>query len=554
MALLQSKEDKVRFFIAFTLSMGVFSIINTIFPPKIQNTKDEKGSNVNELSFNKKSNSTSNLNEKTNIDPRFNITIENNLVKATINTQNNRIVDLKVNDKKEKNGVANIISDNKFFESNFITNNNPIDLKWSLVSSNNSSLKLSSELENVKYEITYSLKDHSILVDKKVTNNSKKSISVINYDRIFKDEIDLEKNNYSYHGVVVGNGNSVKELDYKKIKKEKFINNANINNGWIGFSDQYYFLGIIPDKTSSDYNARFVNQKNGFQVDSSSDVVVVQENNSMQFQSYVISTPKNIHLLDEYEKIYNVKHLDKVIDFGMFYFISKPMLLTLYKINNFLSANKIQYSLGFAIILLTILVRVIILPLAYKSYKSMALMKDVAPEIKLIQEQYKEDKQNLHKKMLEVYKKNNISPFASMVPLFLQIPIFFAIYKVIIICPEMRLSEFFWIKDLYARDHSSIFNLFGLIPINLPEFLQLGVLPVFMGITMYLQTKLNPVQTMNMDKTQEKIMNFMPVLFTFLFASFPAGLVLYWSVSNIFTIVQQFLLMHIFHKKKNKNA
>ena len=263
----------------------------------------------------------------------------------------------------------------------------------------------------------------------------------------------------------------------------------------------------------------------------------------IETETIALVAPKQLELLQKFGEKYKIEKIDKIIDFGIFYFLSKPLLIILKKLYSFTN------NFGIAIILLTILVRIIIFPLANKSYKVMAKMKKIAPEIKSLQEQYKDDRSALQIAMYNIYRREKINPMSAIVPLFFQIPIFLALYKVLTISIEMRDASFFgWIVDLSSRDPSSIFNLFGLLNFDVPEALQIGVLPISMGFTMWMQQKFNPTN-IGMDPSQQKIMKWLPFVFTIMFASMPAGLVLYWSCSNIFTIMQQFIILKIINKE-----
>jgi len=246
---------------------------------------------------------------------------------------------------------------------------------------------------------------------------------------------------------------------------------------------------------------------------------------------------KELNVIKKYHLEYNIPLFDRVIDFGWFYFLTKPLL----------GFIKILYNIcgnfGVAIILFTVVIRLALFPLAHKSYKSMAKLKKVAPKMKELKEKFGNDKKAFNISVVELYRKEKVNPAAGCLPLILQIPVFFALYKVLIVSIEMRDAPFvFWLKDLSESDPTSIFNLFGLLPYVVPKFLQIGILPIFMGFTLFLQQKFNPQPA---DPNQAKMMKVLPFLFTFLFAGFPSGLVLYWSVNNLISISQQWLVSKI---------
>ena len=264
----------------------------------------------------------------------------------------------------------------------------------------------------------------------------------------------------------------------------------------------------------------------------------VAKGQTFKSESVIFVGPKRLEHLQYVADKYKIQKFDKAIDFGMFYFISKPLLIILKKLYA-LSGN-----FGVAIILLTILVRMIIFPLANRSYKATARMKNVAPKLKELKETYANDRRALQMATYELYKQENINPMSAIVPMLFQIPVFFALYKVLVISIEMRDAPFVgWIVDLSSKDPTSIFNLFGLLPYEVPQFLQIGVLPIFMGLTMFVQQLMTPMP--QMDKSQQKIFKWMPIILTFILAPMPAGLVLYWSCSNIFTIIQQSVIFKL---------
>ncbi|MEX0582032.1 MAG: membrane protein insertase YidC, partial [Sneathiella sp.] len=244
---------------------------------------------------------------------------------------------------------------------------------------------------------------------------------------------------------------------------------------------------------------------------------------------------KVVEVLDVYEEEYKISRFDLAIDWGWFYFLTKPIYFALAFLNSWIG------NLGLAIMALTVIIKTILLPLAHKSYVSMSKMKRLQPEMIKLREKYGEDKQKLNQEMMALYKREKANPAAGCLPILLQIPIFFALYKVLFVTLLMRHQPFYgYIKDLAAPDPTTVFNLFGLIPWDPPQFLMVGFLPLLMGVSMYLQQKLNPQPA---DPMQAKIFLFMPIFFTYLLASFPAGLVLYWTWNNILSMAQQWLIM-----------
>jgi YidC/Oxa1 family membrane protein insertase len=311
--------------------------------------------------------------------------------------------------------------------------------------------------------------------------------------------------------------------------------------GWLGITDKYWAAVVIPDQALP-YQARFFGTKNGaresFQFDYAHDAVVVAKGTSKALQSRLFAGAKQVRLVDDYGKKLAIKQFDLLIDWGWFYFITKPLFYVLDYFGRMLG------NFGLGILATTVLVKLVFFPLANKSYQSMSRMKKLQPEMERIRERFKDDRMKQQQAMMELYQKEKVNPMAGCLPVLLQIPVFFALYKVLFTSLEMRHAPFFgWIKDLSGPDPTNLFNLFGLLPFTIPEsvpLLHLGIWPLLMGVTMWVQMKLNPTPP---DPMQEKIFNWMPVVFTFMLAPFAAGLVIYWTWNNILSILQQSYMM-----------
>ena len=318
------------------------------------------------------------------------------------------------------------------------------------------------------------------------------------------------------------------------------------NGGWTGLTDKYWMTALLPDQNEKySFTYRYLNSSGGqYQTDFLGKAVKIQPNSEEDFLSRSFAGAKRLALFDDYEERFNIKHFDLAIDFGWFYFLTKPFFYALSWANDYLG------NFGLAILAITVLVKLLFFPLANKSYKSMAKMRNLSPEIQKLRERVGDDRQKLNQEMMNLYKKEKVNPAAGCLPILVQIPVFFALYKVLFVSIEMRQTPFFgWIKDLSVQDPTSILNLFGLLPYStsiFPDFLNLGVWPLLMGVTMFLQQRLNPTPP---DPIQAKIFAWMPVAFTFLLATFPAGLVIYWSWNNLLSICQQWLIMNGMKKK-----
>ncbi|MDC1357613.1 membrane protein insertase YidC [Pseudomonadota bacterium] len=318
------------------------------------------------------------------------------------------------------------------------------------------------------------------------------------------------------------------------------------NGGWTGLTDKYWMTALLPDQNKKySFTYRYLNSSGGqYQTDFLGNAVKIEPNAEGDFLSRSFAGAKRLALFDDYEERFNIKHFDLAIDFGWFYFLTKPFFYALSWANDYLG------NFGLAILAITVLVKLLFFPLANKSYKSMAKMRNLSPEIQKLRERVGDDRQKLNQEMMNLYKKEKVNPAAGCLPILVQIPVFFALYKVLFVSIEMRQTPFFgWIKDLSVQDPTSVLNLFGLLPYStsiFPDFLNLGVWPLLMGVTMFLQQRLNPTPP---DPIQAKIFAWMPVAFTFLLATFPAGLVIYWSWNNLLSICQQWLIMNGMKKK-----
>ncbi|WP_029349593.1 membrane protein insertase YidC [Bosea sp. 117] len=333
------------------------------------------------------------------------------------------------------------------------------------------------------------------------------------------------------------------EIKYKDIAEKKSETFPS-TGGWLGITDKYWAATVIPDpqqKVQARFSAAQLGNDLSYQTDFLGDAVTVAPGASATTDGRLFAGAKEVRVVDGYQSTYNIDRFDLLIDWGWFYFITKPLFLVIdwiYKgVGNF----------GVAILIVTVLLKGLFFPLANKSYASMAKMKAVQPEIQALRERYGDDRVKLQQEMMEIYKKEKINPVSGCLPILIQIPVFFALYKVLFVTIEMRHAPFFgWIRDLSAPDPTTLFNLFGVIPWDpsqvpvIGHFLMLGVWPIIMGITMWMQMKLNPAPP---DPTQKAIFDWMPLIFTFMLASFASGLVIYWAWNNTLSVIQQSIIM-----------
>ncbi|MCS6762432.1 MAG: membrane protein insertase YidC [Candidatus Devosia symbiotica] len=379
-----------------------------------------------------------------------------------------------------------------------------------------------------------------------VENNSSGDIALFPYARVARHGTPMVANFFIQHEGphgVLGSNNLVSKT-YADLQKDQQIRFDN-TTGWLGFSDKYWATAALP-KPNTDINALFSWKNTGSYDDYQTSFVettpvVVAAGTTATHESYLFAGAKEEAVINRYQQEYSFDRIDLLIDWGWFSFLTKPM----YYLLTFL--NGIIGNFGLAVLAVTVIVKALFFPLASRSYASMAAMRRVQPEMKAIQERFKEDRPAQQQAMMELYKTEKINPLSGCWPILIQIPVFFALYTVIFISLDMRHAPFFgWIQDLAAPDPTNIFTLFGLIPWDptvLPlvgNFLHLGVWPVIMGLTMWVQMKLNPPPP---DPTQAMIFNWMPVIFTFMLSTFPAGLVIYWAWNNTLSVTQQYFIM-----------
>ena len=371
-------------------------------------------------------------------------------------------------------------------------------------------------------------------VKQEVTNNSNENISLYPYAQITRNKKpDDVMGFYILHEGFIGVfDGELQEDDYDDIEEKKIVRNA--KNGWLGITDKYWVTAVVPTENQN-FKSTFL-YKNNFRANYIQNTpVVINSKGSSSNEVRLFVAAKEVETVDGYAESERIEKFDLTIDWGWFYFFTKPLFFVI----DYLF--KLSGNFGVAIVLITLAIRIVFFPLANYSFRSMAKMKAVQPEMTRLKELHKEDKVKLQQEMMALYRKEKINPASGCLPILIQIPFFFAIYKMLFISLEMRHQPFFgWIQDLSAKDPTTIFNLFGLIPWSPPGFLIIGIWPILMGLTMYLQQKLNPAPA---DPIQAKIFAFFPLFLTIILAPFPSGLVVYWTVNNVLTIAQQWVIM-----------
>jgi len=556
--------DNRNVFVAIALSMSVLLFWGAFFETPKNNIENQTNKQIEKKdnSIQPSANQTPEINQL-NIEKKISrnesikksdrIKIENNNIIGSISLEGGLIDDISFKNHKQKvDGDKNIEflnpaqTENGFYvesgwasignevkvptknskwqvEGNkILTNTSPVTLKWD--NQEGVIFKKKIELDNkFLFKISQSIK-----------NNSPKNIELYPYAQITRNKIpdDIQNFYISHEGYIGVFDDELKEDDYDDIEDNKIVRET--NEGWFGITDKYWMTVLVPEKGKSfkstfQYNNSFkanyiINEP--VKVDASA-----SGNNSLR----LFVAAKEVETIDTYAENQNISKLDLVIDWGWFYFFTKPLFFVI----DYLF--KLSGNFGTAIVLITIAIRLIFFPLANFSFRSMAKMKAVQPEMMRLKELHKDDKVKLQQEMMALYRKEKINPASGCLPVLIQIPFFFAIYKMLFISLEMRHQPFFgWIKDLSAADPTSIFNLFGLIPWDPPSFMIIGIWPILMGASMWVQQKLNPAPT---DPIQAKIFAFFPLFLTIILASFPSGLVVYWTVNNILTIAQQYVIV-----------
>ncbi len=408
-----------------------------------------------------------------------------------------------------------------------LTPTTPVTLEW-----NNGAGLIFSQTISLDENYLFQITQH-------VVNKGHESVTLFPYGLVSRHNIpqDYEGLFIVHEGPVGYLDGALQEYSYGDIQDDREITFKD-QGGWIGFGDKYWLTALLPDPARShEFRYAFTGSEmdDRYQTDYRGDAVTLAPGTQETLTTHFFAGAKHLDLLDTYEEKLGIQHLDLAIDFGWFYFMTKPFLALI----NFIYG--LVGNFGIAIIVFTILMRLCLYPFANKTFRSMARMKQISPKLLEIKERYKDDRMKLQEKIMELYQKERVSPFSGCMPMLIQIPIFFALYKVLYVTIEMRQAPFFgWIQDLSQPDPTSIFNLFGYLPFEPFSFLMIGAWPCLMCLTLVIQQHLNPKSP---DPIQAKMMAFFPFFMTYILANFPAGLVIYWTFSNIFSVAQQAFIM-----------
>ena len=543
---------------AISLSAAVIILYSLFFvkppdPNKIKKDPIEKTKTVESSdtpSLDKKENFTK-LTRKDALSENDRIQFENDNVVGSISLKGAAIDDLTFKEYNvELNGNKKVtllsprkVEDGYLIESGFVTTNKNIDVPdssttWEISGNkkltNNNPIKLVwSNSQGITFEKHISLDNQFLFtVKEKVINSSDKTYNFYSYGQIIRNKLPEISGFYILHeGFLSVLDDQLIEEDYDDIQEKKFTQTA--QEGFFGYSDKFWLTSIIPPR-SKEFKTTF-DYKNKFRANYiSSEGTEAGPNDTIEEKIQIIVAAKRVKTIDDYAKSLNVNKFDLAIDWGVMYFLTKPLF---FAIDYFF---KLLGNYGLAIIAVTVCIRLAFFPLANYSFRSMGKMKLLQEPMRRLKELHKDDKMKLQQEMMALYKKEKVNPMSGCLPILVQIPVFFALYKVLFVTIEMRHQPFFgWIKDLSDKDPTTVFNLFGLIPWDPPSFLVIGVWPMAMGISMWIQQKLNPKPP---DPVQQKIFAFFPIFLTVILAPFPAGLVIYWTFNNIFTMIQQYYI------------
>ena len=553
--------DNRNVFVAIALSMSVLLFWGAFFdtPKQQRNVVSQKqerslNSSTNQITpdINQFKTETT-LSRKDAITQNDRVIIKNDNVEGSISLKGAVIDDLSfIKYKKELKNEDKVvflnpkeIADGYYVETGWSSIGNKvkvpnIETQWSvkgnkLLNQNNSVTLIWNNGEGIIFKKIVSLDDKFLFkIKQEVQNNTKEDLELYPYAQITRNKKpdDVQGFYILHEGFIGVFDGELKEDGYDDIKEKKISRTA--DNGWLGITDKYWMTAVVPPKDEN-FKSTFL-FKDTFKANYiQNSPVSIKSSKGASNEIRVFAAAKEVDTVDGYAISEDIEKFDLVIDWGWFYFFTKPLFFVIDYLFN-LSGN-----FGIAIVLITLAIRIVFFPLANYSFRSMAKMKALQPEMVRLKELHKEDKVKLQQEMMALYRKEKINPASGCLPILIQIPFFFAIYKMLFISLEMRHQPFFgWIQDLSSKDPTTIFNLFGLIPWDPPGFLIIGIWPILMGLTMYLQQKLNPAPA---DPIQAKIFAFFPLFLTIILAPFPSGLVVYWTVNNVLTIAQQWVIM-----------
>ena len=553
-------ENQKNLFLAIIISMAIIFGFQLLVPQPERTPVTEENNAQESVSLDIQSTTSSILLDRDQVlEETVRVIFDNSKIKGSINLEGGFIDDLILEEYQETldpnsdfiSFLNPLGSENAYYlDTGWVSPDSSIELpnnksKWTADKSSigiDDPVKIAwTNSQNITFEKIITLDEHYLFsVDQRVINNSDKSFDLYPFGLSKRQGIPEMQNFFILHEGPLSITDSVlKEYDYDDLKEDGKIKHNSVG-GWIGMTDKYWQTAIIPNQNEpiqQTYSYSFVENIDNFQTDLVGAKIIVGNGDNISHNLKLFAGPKIVSVIEQYMDQYGVQEFDRSVDFGWFYFLTKPIFHVLEFIFGYVG------NFGWAIIIFTLLMRICFFPLAQASFKSMAKMKKLGPELQRLKEQYGDDRAGMQKEMMALYKREKANPIAGCLPILLQIPVFFALYKVLFVTIEMRHAPFIgWIHDLSAPDPLGLLTLFGFVDWSVPGILQLfniGIWPILMGISMFLQQKLNPAPV---DKMQAKIFMFLPIVFTFVLGGFAAGLVIYWTTNNVLSMAQQYVI------------
>ena len=553
-------ENQKNLFLAIIISMAIIFGFQLLVPQPERAPVTEDNNAQESVSLDIQSTSSALLLDREQVlEETIRVTFDNSKIKGSINLEGGIIDDLVLEEYRETlDPTSDFITylnplgsqDAYYLDTGWVSPDSTIELPnnksvWKADKSSigiNDPVKLSwQNSQNIIFEKIITLDEHYLFsVDQRVINNSGKSFDLYPFGLSKRQGLPEMQNFFILHeGPLSVTDGVLEEYDYDDLKDQKKIK-LNSVGGWIGMTDKYWQTAIISDQNEpiqQTYSYSFAENTDNFQTDLVGAKIVVGDGDNVSHNLKLFAGPKIVQVIEQYMDEYGVQEFDRSVDFGWFYFLTKPIFHVLEFIFGYVG------NFGWSIVIFTLLMRICFFPLAQASFKSMAKMKKLGPELQRLKEQYGDDRAGMQKEMMALYKREKANPIAGCLPILLQIPVFFSLYKVLFVTIEMRHAPFIgWIHDLSAPDPLGLLTLFGFVDWNVPGIFQLfniGIWPILMGISMFLQQKLNPAPV---DKMQAKIFMFLPIVFTFVLGGFAAGLVIYWTTNNVLSMAQQYVI------------
>jgi YidC/Oxa1 family membrane protein insertase len=553
-------ENQKNLFLAIIISMAIIFGFQLLVPQPERAPVTEENNAQETVSLDIQGTTSAILLDRDQVlEETVRVIFDNSKIKGSINLEGGFIDDLVLEEYRENLdptsdfiGFLNPLGseDAYYLDTGWVSPDSSIELpnnksKWTADKSSigiNDPVKITwTNSQNITFEKIITLDEYYLFsVDQRVINNSDKSFDLYPFGLSKRQGLPEMQNFFILHeGPLSVTDGVLEEYDYDDLKEKQKIK-LNSVGGWIGMTDKYWQTAIIPNQNEpiqQTYSYSFVENIDNFQTDLVGAKIVVGNGDNISHNLKLFAGPKIVSVIEQYMDEYGVQEFDRSVDFGWFYFLTKPIFHVLEFIFGYVG------NFGWAIIIFTLLMRICFFPLAQASFKSMAKMKKLGPELQRLKEQYGDDRAGMQKEMMALYKREKANPIAGCLPILLQIPVFFALYKVLFVTIEMRHAPFIgWIHDLSAPDPLGLLTLFGFVDWSVPGILQLfniGIWPILMGISMFLQQKLNPAPV---DKMQAKIFMFLPIVFTFVLGGFAAGLVIYWTTNNVLSMTQQYVI------------